>query len=103
MVALHGLVVQFETNFGIVALQFLEEDRLKENAPSAAAVAPGGWIVVGSGSSPSIGIEHAALASPNAGKLIKGMRTSFSSSQLSSFACNPPVTSGELIYDKANL
>mgnify|MGYP000589179469 CR=1 FL=1 len=41
VVALYGLVVQFETNFGVVALQFLEEDRQKENGPSAAA-----WISI---------------------------------------------------------
>lgn len=94
MVALHGLVMQFETNFGVVALQFLEEDRQKENAPSAAAVTPSGWIVVGSG--PSSGMEPITHTSPGSGsKNPKGLRPSFSTSHLNTFAANPPVVSGK--------
>lgn len=94
VVALHGLVVQFETNFGVVALQFLEEDRQKENGPSAAAITSSGWIVVGSGQ-PS-GVEAGAQTNPNSGgKNPRGLRASFSSSHLSAFGSNHPVVSGE--------
>ena len=98
VVGLHGLVMQFETNFGVVALQFLEEDRQKENAPPAAAITPSGWIVVGSG--PSSGMEAITHTSPgSATKNSKGMRASFSTSHLSSFATNPPpVVSGENLH-----
>lgn len=96
VVGLHGLVMQFETNFGVVALQFLEEDRQRENAPSAAAITPSGWIVVGSGPSSSVeGVSHAIPGS--ASKSSKGLRASFSTSHLSSFATNPPVVSGEYL------
>lgn len=94
VVALHGLVLQFETNFGVVALQFLEEDRQRENAPPAAAITPSGWIVVGSG--PSSGLEPITHMSPSSGvKNTKGIRSSFSTSNLNTFAANPPVVSGQ--------
>lgn len=96
VVGLHGLVMQFETNFGVVALQFLEEDRQRENAPPAAAITPSGWIVVGSG--PSSSVEGVSHAIPGTGsKSSKGLRASFSTSHLSSFATNPPVVSGEYL------
>lgn len=87
--------MQFETNFGVVALQFLEEDRQKENAPPAAAITPSGWIVVGSG--PSSGMEAITHTSPGSGSKSnsKGIRASFSTSHLSSFATNPPAVSGK--------
>jgi hypothetical protein len=86
-VALHGLVIQYEANFGVIALQFLEEDRQKENAPSAAAITSTGWIVVGSGSSPSPGgvppPDSQPQNSPSARKTSStAIRTSFSSTQL---------------------
>ena len=44
--ALYGLVSQFESNFGVVAVQFLEEeDRLRDMQPQP-AVTSTGWIVV---------------------------------------------------------
>ena len=87
-------MLQFETNFGVVALQFLEEDRQRENAPPAAAITPSGWIVVGSG--PSSGLEPITHMSPSSGvKNTKGIRSSFSTSNLNTFAANPPVVSGE--------
>lgn len=82
--------MQFETNFGVVALQFLEEDRQRENAPSAAAITPSGWIVVGSG--PSSGME--TITHTSGGKNPKGLRPSFSTSQLSTFASSPHSGSG---------
>ena len=86
--------MQFETNFGVVALQFLEEDRQKENAPPAAAITPSGWIVVGSG--PSSGMEAITHTSPgSASKNPKGMRASFSTSHLNTFTASQPVVSGE--------
>ena len=86
--------MQFETNFGVVALQFLEEDRQKENAPPAAAITSSGWIVVGSG--PSSGMEAITHTSPGSGnKNPKGMRASLSTSHLNTFAANQPVVSGE--------
>lgn len=92
VVALHGLVVQFETNFGVVALQFLEEDRQKENAPSAAAITPSGWIVVGGGQSPTKQELSAHPASPSGAKPSKGgMRQSLSTSQLNTYAGNAVV------------
>ena len=84
--------MQFETNFGVVALQFLEEDRQRENAPPAAAITSSGWIVVGSG--PSSNAESVSNAIPER-KSSKGLRASFSTSHISSFATNPPVVSGE--------
>lgn len=94
VVGLHGLVMQFETNFGVVALQFLEEDRQRENAPPAAAITPSGWIVVGSG--PSSNVEGVTNAIPGSErKSSRGLRASFSTSHLSNFATNPPVVSGE--------
>lgn len=94
VVGLHGLVMQFETNFGVVALQFLEEDRQRENAPSAAAITPSGWIVVGSG--PSSGMEAIThTSSGGGGKNPKGLRPSFSTSQLSTFASTPHSSSGQ--------
>lgn len=94
VVALYGLVVQFETNFGVVALQFLEEDRQKENAPSAAAITSSGWIVVGPGQ-PS-GVEAGAHTNPSSGgKNPRGFRASFSSSHPNAFGSNHPVVSGE--------
>lgn len=95
VVGLHSLVMQFETNFGVVALQFLEEDRMKENAPPAAAITPSGWIVVGSG--PASAVEVITHTSPGSGSKnpTKGMRTSFSTSNLNTFAANPPVVSGQ--------
>lgn len=90
VVALHGLVIQYETNFGVIALQFLEEDRQKENAPPAAAITSSGWIVVGSGSSPQpnsqLPPEVLPSTSPSNRKLSAGMRPSFSTSQLSTYA-----------------
>lgn len=90
VVGVHGLVIQYETNFGVIALQFLEEDRQKENAPPAAAITSTGWIVVGSGSSPSSGggvplqDSHHSQSSPSSRKSsATGMRTSFSSNQIS--------------------
>ncbi|EDO47933.1 predicted protein [Nematostella vectensis] len=80
VVSLHGLVIQFETNFGVVALQFLDEDRQKENAPPAAAITSTGWIVVGSGSS---GTPTTPEPQTPVRKLSRGLRTSLSSSQLS--------------------
>ena len=100
VVGLHGLVMQFETNFGVVALQFLEEDRQRENAPSAAAITPSGWIVVGSG--PSSGVDGVTNAIPER-KTSKGLRASFSTSHLSSFAPNPPVVSGEYLTALLNI
>lgn len=94
VVGFHGLVMQFETNFGVVALQFLEEDRQRENAPPAAAITPSGWIVVGSG--PSSNTEGVSNAIPER-KSSKGLRASFSTSHISSFATNPPVVSGEYV------
>ena len=90
--------MQFETNFGVVALQFLEEDRMKENAPPAAAITPSGWIVVGSG--PASAVEVITHTSPGSGSKnpTKGMRTSFSTSNLNTFAANPPVVSGKNSY-----
>ena len=87
--------MQFETNFGVVALQFLEEDRQKENAPPVAAITPSGWIVVGSG--PSSGMEGITHTSPSSAgsKNSKGIRASFSMSHLNSFAANQPVVSGK--------
>ena len=86
--------MQFETNFGVVALQFLEEDRQRENAPSAAAITPSGWIVVGSG--PSSGMEAIThTSSGGGGKNPKGLRPSFSTSQLSTFASTPHSSSGK--------
>ncbi|XP_031551677.1 regulatory-associated protein of mTOR-like [Actinia tenebrosa] len=94
VVALHGIVIQYETNFGVIALQFLEEDMQKENAPPAAAITSTGWIVVGSGSSPSSGgsvppfqdIHHLQQSSPSSRKSsATGIRTSFSSTQLSAW------------------
>lgn len=94
VVGLHGLVMQFETNFGVVALQFLEEDRQRENAPSAAAITPSGWIVVGSG--PSSGMEAIThTSSGGGGKNPKGLRPSFSTSQLNTFASTPHSSSGQ--------
>ena len=86
--------MQFETNFGVVALQFLEEDRQRENAPSAAAITPSGWIVVGSG--PSSGMEAITHTSSGSGsKNPKALRPSFSTSQLNTFACTPHSGSGK--------
>lgn len=94
VVALYGLVVQFETNFGVVALQFLEEDRQKENGPSAAAITSSGWIVVGPGQPP--GVEAGAHTNPSSGgKNPRGLRASFSSSHPNAFGINHPVVSGE--------
>ncbi|CAH3189979.1 unnamed protein product [Porites evermanni] len=94
VVGLHGLVMQFETNFGVVALQFLEEDRQRENAPSAAAITPSGWIVVGSG--PSSGMEAITHTSSGSGsKNPKALRPSFSTSQLNTFASTPHSGSGQ--------
>jgi len=88
--------MQFETNFGVVALQFLEEDRQRENAPPAAAITPSGWIVVGSGPSSSVeGVTNAIPGSER--KSSRGLRASFSTSHLSNFATNPPVVSGQHI------
>ena len=88
-------MVQFEANFCVVALQFLEEDRQKENAPSAAAITPGGWIVVGSGQ--SAGVEVISNTSPGGRKNSRGLRPSFSTSQLSNFASTSPAVSGNMI------
>lgn len=103
MVALHGLVIQYETNFGVIALQFLEEDRQKENAPPAAAITSTGWIVVGSGTSPSSGgaapfqDNHHPQNSPSSRKSsTTGIRTSFSSTQLST--CMSDLGGGLVIY-----
>ena len=86
--------MQFETNFGVVALQFLEEDRQRENAPSAAAITPSGWIVVGSG--PSSGMEAITHTSSGSGsKNPKALRPSFSTSQLNTFASTPHSGSGK--------
>lgn len=94
VVALYGLVVQFETNFGVVALQFLEEDRQKENGPSAAAITSSGWIVVGPGQPP--GVEAGAHTNPSSGgKNPRGLRASFSSSHPNAFGSNHPVVSGQ--------
>lgn len=103
VVGLHGLVMQFETNFGVVALQFLEEDRQKENAPPAAAITPSGWIVVGSG--PTSGMEAITHTSPGSSgsKNPKGMRASFSTSHLNTFAANPPVVSGKNLQFDAEI
>ena len=90
--------MQFETNFGVVALQFLEEDRQRENAPSAAAITPSGWIVVGSG--PSSGMEAIThTSSGGGGKNPKGLRPSFSTSQLNTFASTPHSSSGKTVTD----
>lgn len=89
MVALHGLVIQYETNFGVIALQFLEEDLHRENAPPAAAITSTGWIVVGSGASPQQNTHLAQEAMPSSSpqhKMSAGIRPSFSSSQLSNYA-----------------
>ena len=46
MKALYGLIAQFQTNFGVVAIQFLEEeDRLRETQPQPAMTSTG-WIVL---------------------------------------------------------
>ena len=45
VVALGGLVRQFETQFAAVAYQCLEEER-QASSPIVSAVAPGGWNVV---------------------------------------------------------
>jgi len=88
--------MQFETNFGVVALQFLEEDRQRENAPPAAAITPSGWIVVGSGlASTAEGVANAIPGSERKGS--RGLRASFSTSHLSNFATNPPVVSGQCL------
>ena len=43
---MYGLVSQFESNFGVVAIQFLEEeDRLRETQPHPPMTSTG-WIVV---------------------------------------------------------
>ncbi|XP_046854750.1 regulatory-associated protein of mTOR-like isoform X4 [Xenia sp. Carnegie-2017] len=47
--ALYGLVSQFESNFGVVAIQFLEEeDRLRDTQPQPATTS-GGWVVLTQG------------------------------------------------------
>ena len=64
MRALYGLVSQFESNFGVVAIQFLEEEgRLRETQPQP-AMTPTGWIVV----TPGVPVPPTALVSPQASK-----------------------------------
>ena len=46
---MYGLVSQFESNFGVVAIQFLEEeDRLRDTQPQP-AMTSGGWVVLTQG------------------------------------------------------
>ena len=52
VVAMSGLVTQFETQFVAVATQFISEERLKEHNPVIGAVAPGGWNMVTGESAP---------------------------------------------------
>ena len=57
-VAFGGLVVQFEAQFSVVALQLLSEEQQKERhpAPVVTAEAPGGWNVVSSTTPGSAGM-----------------------------------------------
>ena len=63
MKALYGLVSQFESNFGVVAIQFLEEDRLRETQPQPAMTSTG-WIVV----TPGVPAPPMAFASSQTSK-----------------------------------
>ncbi|XP_074648053.1 regulatory-associated protein of mTOR-like isoform X2 [Tubulanus polymorphus] len=54
VVALAGLVMQFENSFTAVAYQLLEEERQNQNNPVVAAVAPGGWNVVSNASTENL-------------------------------------------------
>lgn len=49
MQALHRLVTQFESNFGVVAIQFLEEKNLLRESQPPPAMTSTGWIVVSPG------------------------------------------------------
>ncbi|XP_065066347.1 regulatory-associated protein of mTOR-like [Rhopilema esculentum] len=51
VVAFHGQIIQFENNFGAVAIQFLEEDKKRELLGSQRDSNNKGWILVGQGSS----------------------------------------------------
>ncbi len=46
VVAIQGLIAQFEKQFSAVALQYLEGEKQREQHPLVAAVALGGWNVV---------------------------------------------------------
>ena len=51
MVAFQGQIVQFENNFGVVAVHFLEEDRKRDLLGSSPRdSSKKGWILVGQGS-----------------------------------------------------
>jgi hypothetical protein len=80
--ALYGLVSQFESNFGVVALQFLEEeDRIRDTQPQP-AMTSSGWIVL----TPGIPVPpNMALVSPQTSKT-KRMKSRGSVPNLTSLA-----------------
>ncbi|CAB3987511.1 regulatory-associated of mTOR-like [Paramuricea clavata] len=80
--ALYGLVSQFESNFGVVALQFLEEeDRIRDTQPQPAMTSTG-WIVL----TPGIPVPpNLALVSPQTSKT-KRMKSRGSVPNLTSLA-----------------
>ena len=92
MRALYGLVSQFETNFGVVAIQFLEEeDRLREMQPQPPMTSTG-WIVV----TPGVPNPPNSLATTPAPSIMKRLRSRGSVPNLSSLAgpaSNTPSTS----------
>ena len=68
MVAFYGHIIQFENNFSVVAVQFLEEDRQREmmgGSPRDAETKKG-WILVAQGSK-----EAAFMASTDSSTLKK--------------------------------
>lgn len=80
--ALYGLVSQFETNFGVVAIQFLEEeDRLREMQPQPPMTSTG-WIVV----TPGVPNPPNSLATTPAPSIMKRLRSRGSVPNLSSLA-----------------
>ncbi|XP_078609645.1 regulatory-associated protein of mTOR-like isoform X2 [Branchiostoma floridae x Branchiostoma japonicum] len=69
VVALHQLVLQFESNFASIALHFIEEERQREQSQLAmgAAVTPGGWtVVVGGSPSSTVNSSVGSCSTPQA-------------------------------------
>ncbi|XP_028395165.1 regulatory-associated protein of mTOR-like isoform X2 [Dendronephthya gigantea] len=95
--ALYGLVSQFEGNFGVVALQFVEEEvRLRETQPQP-AVTSSGWIVLTNG---VLVPPNMALVSPQI-KGSKRIKSRGSSPNLAATAspanATPPIASSPVL------
>ena len=87
--ALYGLVSQFESNFGVVAVQFLEEeDRLRDMQPQPAMTSTG-WIVVTPGVPVPPNLAH---VSPQTSKTKSRIKSRGSVPNLTAIAGQPVVT-----------